>query len=784
VLHLITPKNLRKMKKLSFLLSFSLVAIAAQAQQQTLEAPGRPGMYPEVLTFQQGQEPQFVPGTVLLKSTEGFRTSNEVLKLRSEKDAKGVEHIRFQQTIHAIPVEGAVYVAHVASGKLKGQNGQWFENLPQNLSSKAAISPEAALQSAMQAFGAKTYKWQLPEEEAFIKNESGNPAATFYPKATLVYYSGEQELSSDQLRLAYKLDLYAQDPMDRRIYFVDAENGKILGTRELIHHTNATGTAVTGYVGTQTITTDYTGATYRLRETGRGNGVQTYNLQKGTNYNNAVDFTDADNYWNNVNSNKDQYATDAHFGAEMTYDYYYGTYGRNSIDGSGFAIKSYVHYSTNYFNAFWDGTRMTYGDGSSTDNYKPLTSLDVCGHEITHGLTDFTAGLNYSYESGAMNEGFSDIFGTMIEFYASNGNGNWLIGDAFYTIRSMSNPNAYGQPDTYKGNYWATGSSDNGGVHTNSGVLNYWFYLLSQGGSGTNDKGFAFSVSGLGNTKAAAIAYSTLVNYLTPTSQYAQARTASIQAATALYGATSNEVTQVANAWDAVNVGNSTPPPTCTDNYESNESRNASKSIATNTDIIAKIGSSNDKDWFTFTTTSSAPKLKVTLQNLPYDYDVRLYNSNGSQIGISQNGGTTSESITYNSSSSAATYYVQVYGYAGAYSSTNCYTLRIATSNVNLLADEEGQGILAGTGKTSTMPEAAVIFPNPADQSATLRYQSEDEGNLELILTDLTGRVVSKNNVNLQKGINHIELNLSSLTPGMYYLQLPDGNTMKLSVQH
>ena len=129
------------MKKLYALLTFSLFALAAGAQQQQLEMPGKPGMYPEVLRFPAGQEPQFVPGTVLLKSADGFRTTNEVLKLRAEKDALGMEHIRYQQTIHSIPVEGAIYVAHVSNGRLQAQNGEWFEQLPEDLGTKASITP-------------------------------------------------------------------------------------------------------------------------------------------------------------------------------------------------------------------------------------------------------------------------------------------------------------------------------------------------------------------------------------------------------------------------------------------------------------------------------------------------------------------------------------------------------------------------------------------------------------------------------------------------------------------
>lgn len=201
---------------------------------------------------------------------------------------------------------------------------------------------------------------------------------------------------------------------------------------------------------------------------------------------------------------------------------------------------------------------MTYGDGDGL-NYGPLTSTDIVGHEITHAITENSAGLIYSNESGALNESFSDIFGVAVDYYANPTTANFLVGDEFalngQAFRDMSNPNAYGDPDTYLGNYWYVGSVDNGGVHTNSGVQNYWFYLLCSGGNGTNDLGNTFNVSSIGITAAAAIAYRTLTLYLTANSDYADMRTYSIQSAIDLYGICSNEVIQVTNAWYAVGVG-------------------------------------------------------------------------------------------------------------------------------------------------------------------------------------------------------------------------------------
>lgn len=770
---------MRKIVSISALLM--LVTLISFAQRSNRVTEGKQGMYPSFVSFAPESAPAFSKGRI--PAAEGLAKGGAypitALIASEEKDISGAEHVRYQQTINGLPVEHAIYVVHALNNKVFAQNGKLIKDVPKALPA-ASLGESAALTAALQYVNAQSYKWQDANEEAFIKKEQNNPKATFYPKGKLVLYSGEEEVIPGALRPAYKFDIYANNPISRQIVFVDAVNGEILGKRELLHTTNAPGTAITGYSGSQAITTDNTGTTYRLRETGRGNGIETYNLQKKTTYSGAVDFTDADNNWNNVNANLDQYATDAHWGAEKTYDFYLSKFGRNSIDNAGFAIKSYVHYSTGYFNAFWDGTRMTYGDGNATDGNKPLTALDVCGHEISHGLTTFTSNLTYSNESGAMNEGFSDIFGTAIEFYARPSNADWLIGGDFYTIRSMSNPNAYSQPDTYKGTYWYTGTSDNGGVHTNSGVLNFWFYLLSQGGSGTNDKGTAYNVAALGIDKAAAIAFRTNTVYLVSTSKYADARTASIQAAADLYGAASNEVTQTTNAWDAVGVGIAVPPPPCSDIFESNNTRATAKTLPLNTDNTALVSSSTDKDWFTFTTTSAAPKLKVSLTNLPADYDLRLYNSSGTQLAISQNGGTTDETITRNTATAGAKYYVQVYGYAGA-NSTSCYTLRVTTSGTNLFGDGT-EGLVNSNKPDLSELNSFVVYPNPVKNTLTVYVNAENSSRTELSMIDIAGRTMMKQPVQLQKGNNTVSVNIPKLAAGTYIVKMNGSKSTKVQV--
>lgn len=209
---------------------------------------------------------------------------------------------------------------------------------------------------------------------------------------------------------------------------------------------------------------------------------------------------------------------------------------------------------------------MVYGLGDGV-SMKPVVGLDVEGHEFTHLVinNNGNGGLTYQKESGALNESFADIFGTCIEFY-SGVNTDWNIGEDIMVsapyLRSMSNPNGGQQPDTYGGTYWKNPNcgtpdetNDKCGVHSNSGVQNFWFYLLCQGGSGTNDLGNTYSVPGIGITQARQIAYRNLTTYLTPNATYMDAYNGSLQAAQDLYGSTSSQYNSVRAAWYAVGIG-------------------------------------------------------------------------------------------------------------------------------------------------------------------------------------------------------------------------------------
>lgn len=493
------------------------------------------------------------------------------IEIGRESDNLGFTHIKYEQAYKGKPIELAEWIVHTKNGEIHSMNGKLLDKAPKNF--EEIVGEEVALRAAQSYVGAVSYKWEFAAEENHLKAETGNPNASYYPSGKLTYMSKNLEINSAELRLTYKFNIYAQEPLSRQYVYVDASTSEIVFSNQIIHTANTTGTAITGYSGTQTINVDSLNPnSFRLRQTVSGNGVNTFNMLSGSSYPNSVDFTDTDNTWNNVNAQLDQYATDAHWGAEKTYDYLSIKHGRNSLDNNGFALNSYVHADLVAFglgsnvNAFWDGNRMTYGDGNS--NFTPLCALDIAGHEIAHGLTSNTADLIYASESGALNESFSDIFGTAIEFYARPNRANWNIGeDIGSSFRSMSNPRAFGDPDTKLGPGWVavagctpTQGNDRCGVHTNSGVQNKWFYLLSVGGSGVNGIGNSYSVTGLGVDTAAAIAFRNLTVYLNQSSDFDEARFYSIQSAIDLYGACSPQHQSVVNAWHAVGVGSSYTP--------------------------------------------------------------------------------------------------------------------------------------------------------------------------------------------------------------------------------
>jgi len=468
---------------------------------------------------------------------QGVNNADAELTLRNAiQDDLKQTHLRLDQVHNGVPVFGGQLVTQLVEGDVLSVGGRIYESA--RIDTTAKLSPRLATQAAIDALGYRGEFAHKPEAKLMVlPNQDGTDGAT----------------------LTYSVTLEVEDGTDKTghyRYFINANTGGVVWSYNEIDNVSATGSGRSLYSGTVTINTDNTSGTYYLRDLTRGS-MQTSTMRNGTFSSYAL--TDADNVWGNgTNSDEDTAGVDAHFGAAKTWDYYLNVHGRRGINGSGYRMNSRVHYGNRYNNAFWNGSVMTYGDGDGT-RFTPLVSLDVVGHEITHGLTEFTADLTYANESGAANESFSDIFGSMIEYYTGTVGGrspDYLIGEDIYTpatagdaLRNMSNPAAEGDPDHYSKRY--TGTDDSGGVHINSGIQNQAFYLLAEGGTNRTS---GIAVTGIGRAAAERIFFRALTVKLFPSANFRDVRAKTLESAAELYGAGSAQYNATAQAWTAVGV--------------------------------------------------------------------------------------------------------------------------------------------------------------------------------------------------------------------------------------
>ena len=459
------------------------------------------------------------------------------------RDTDGTEHVRYNRTYDGLPVIGGdLVVAQRENGKLQvvraTRDRITVPTTDATVSGKTAKA-DAAKRTDLAAGGAAPVK--------VVYAAQHKPVLAWQTVVTGTEQDGT--------------------PI-RDLVYTDAKSGKQLA--RLPQVMDATGSGQSLYSGTVSLQTTLSGSTYQLTDGTRG-GHSTYDANNSTSTARGTLFTDADNAWGNgTTSSRQSAAVDAAYGAAETWDMYKAHFGRTGIRNDGVAAYSRVHYGNSYENAFWDDSCfcMTYGDGGTT--FSPLTSLDVAGHEMSHGVTAATSGLNYSGDAGGLNESTSDVFGTMVEFEAANAGdpGDYYIGeriakDGTY-LRRMDNPSLDGGSK----NCWTSsvGSLD---PHYSSGVGNHLFYLLAEG-TGTKTIGGrshsattcnGTTLTGIGRDQAAAIWYRAMTTYWTSTTTYPQAANGQVKAAKDLYGASSSQCTATLNAWKGVAV---TPTETCT----------------------------------------------------------------------------------------------------------------------------------------------------------------------------------------------------------------------------
>ncbi|MBO1417541.1 M4 family metallopeptidase [Streptomyces sp. FH025] len=468
-------------------------------------------------------------------------------------DRDGTRHLRYERTYAGLPVIGGDLVVHQkADGAVK--------SVDKAVSARIALPSLTPRIPADQAAAGATGAVKATVGVTLDPDES--PLADVHQAGTpqLVVWA-----TDGNPRLAYRTTVQgvrADGTPSSQILITDAADGRVLSTHETIETAAGTGTGI--FVGQVPLTTNQNGSQFELKDTGRG-GQSTSDLNNGTDGNGSLFANTSNTFGDGTVNSRESAAVDAQFGAATTWDFYKNTFGRNGIRNDGVGALSRVHYGSNYVNAFWDDSCfcMSYGDGNN--NTAPLTEIDVAGHEMSHGVTAATANLNYAGESGGLNEATSDIMGTMVEWYANlpSNPPNYWIGELI-NLRGDGSPLRYmDQPskDGASADYWDA-NVGNLDVHYSSGVANHFFYLLSEGSGAKTVNGFNYNsptydnstLAGIGRDKAAQIWYRALTTYFTSTTDYAGARTATLSAASDLYGANSAEYNAVAATWTAVNV--------------------------------------------------------------------------------------------------------------------------------------------------------------------------------------------------------------------------------------
>ena len=518
-------------------------ATAAPAGPAKITATPRPGAAPAALSPARRAS--------LLKSAQtaagdtarriGLGAQEKLVVKDVVQDADGTTHTRYERTYAGLPVLGGDLVVHVKGSRTTvSRSSQATLSVP-------SLTPEL---TASKAAG----KALAASKGADVTRS----AAANAPRLVVWAGTGKPALAWETV-----VEGVQRDGTPSELHVVtDATSGKeLLAAEEDVH----TGTGTGQYSGTVPLGTTLSGSTYQLVDGGRA-GHRTYDLNQGTSGTGTL-FTDDNDVWGDGTTASRQTAgVDVAFGAAATWDYYKDVYGRNGIRNDGVAAYSRAHYGSGYVNAFWSDTCfcMTYGDGSG--NTHPLTALDVAAHEMSHGVTSATANLTYSGESGGLNEATSDIFAAAVEFHSNLAAdpGDYLVGEKI-DINGNGTPLRYMDKPSKDGSsrdYWSStlGSVD---VHYSSGPANHFFYLLSEGSGAKTVNGVAYdsptydgrAVTGIGIENAAAIWYRALTTYMTSSTNYAGARTATLQAATDLFGAYSPTYLAVADSWAAINVG-------------------------------------------------------------------------------------------------------------------------------------------------------------------------------------------------------------------------------------
>jgi len=477
------------------------------------------------------------------------------------RDELTMKHVRFERVMNGKPVYGEQVVVHLGSGRpFVSGNAQPM----QGPSEPTFISPRQAVLSAIETCG-------VGGDAAVTACYFRDPESQTYVDGFQVVISGE-DAGGNPITVTSLVDgatarVHESCTHTKGVWKpreIEVEVGKPTPQPKPVASEDRRADDLTMYSGYVALDTKRAAAGHVLRDEGRGLHVETRDAKNGDGRI-TVDFVDLNDVWGEGGDPAaNKAAVDAHYGAQMTYDTMWSILGIDSIDLRGHALNSRVHIRRNYANAYWDGKTMNYGDGDGK-RVGSLTTLDIAGHEIAHGLTHNTSGLIYRGESGGLNEAMSDVAGTLVEWYASRKNSavkwNWTVGEKAWTpnngdpndgLRYMDEPTR----DKCSVDHYSKYPQQTE-VHGSSGIANNAFYQLAETDN-SNKKANSVSgkrvTGGIGIEKAAKIFFRALIHYMTPRTTFSDARKATIQAATDLHGARSVEVRTVKEAWSVVGV--------------------------------------------------------------------------------------------------------------------------------------------------------------------------------------------------------------------------------------
>ena len=634
-------------------------------------------------------------------------TADELKAVEINKDELGDTFVKYAQYINGVQVYGNLINVHFnKDGVIVSANGKVEKNRNITVIGNKTITEDDAIEIAKRQFIYKSLR-VTPKAERLILSKDGKNYEVF------------------------KVNISFTEPtIGNYDIFIEAHSGKVIRIEDNIRYDGpVTGSGVDVQGNIKPLNLYLSNSTYEMGDLTKTatNGIYTYDAQHTTSTGYMVSNTS--NYFNDENYKA---SVSAHYNAGQVIDFYKNLFGRNSLDNKEMEIDSFTHYGENYDNAFWDGNEMVYGDGDGTTYTYLSGDLDIVGHEMTHAVISNTADLQYDDQSGALNESLADTFGVLIETYsrdnAANGGvwsfnpAEWVIGDDVYTpnikgdaVRSLSNPALYNQPDNMSKYVYSSDNEagDYGGVHTNSGITNKAAYLIA---------------SNIGMEKTARIYYRALTDYMDMSTDFQGAEDCLIQAAADLYGEDCTEAKVVNNAFYSVGIGQ----PPVDDSYEPNGTIETAYPVNMGTTYQSYISTSTDRDYYKLNV-SSAGNIKITLSNLPCDYGLALYDSNGNIAAQSQNEGTAQETIIYNVLTPGS-FYVEVYPCSG-YSTTQEYSLLVTRPVTGVILNEYSADLKPGNIIT------LIAAVSPSD--ATDKNVTWSSSNTSVAVVDNAGNVTA-----------------------------------------